>query len=153
LGGWARFLEAIYYGLVVLFLAYTVALILRGLFAQKVILADHVVGAVCGYLLAGLAWAALYMLVETVQPGSVRVSPEIAWQLADEHTRRYLFHYFSFETLTTVGYGDVTPVRPAACSLVWLEAVFGQFYLAVIVAQLVGLKLAQAVQKSNTPPD
>jgi Ion channel len=49
-------------------------------------------------------------------------------------------------TLTTMGYGDITPSRPPATSLTWIEAVFGQFYIALIVVQLVGLGLAEALQ-------
>ena len=62
-----------------------------------------------------------------------------------------MFNYFSLVTLTTMGYGDVTPVRPPATALATLEAVFGQFYIAVVVAQLVGLRLAQAFGPKGPP--
>jgi hypothetical protein len=52
-------------------------------------------------------------------------------------------------TLTTMGYGDITPIRHPATSLTWLEAMFAQFYITVIVAQLVGLRLAQALQQAD----
>jgi hypothetical protein len=139
----------VYHGFAVLFLGFAVVVILRGLFAQKVIRADHVLGTCCGYLLAGVAWGNLYTLVELLLPGSFSVKPEIAWQLADEHRRRFLFNYYSFMTLATLGYGDITPIGPAVTSLTWIEALFGQFYVAVIVAQLVGLKLAQAMNNAN----
>jgi hypothetical protein len=134
---------------IVLFVGFAVVVILRGLFQTQAIRADHVIGACCGYLLAGIAWGNLYVLAELLLPGSFSVKQEIAWQLQDEQTRRFLFNYFSF---TTLGYGDVTPVGPAATTLAWLEAVFGQFYVAVVVAQLVGLKLAQAVGRSASGP-
>jgi len=137
---------------IVLFVGFAVVVILRGLFQSKAIGADHVIGSCCGYLLAGLAWGNLYVLAELLLPGSFSVRQEIAWQLQDEQTRRFLFNYFSFTTLATLGYGDVTPVGPAATTLAWLEAVFGQFYVAVVVAQLVGLKLAQAVGRSESGP-
>ena len=79
----------------------------------------------------------------------VSVQQEIAGRLAGWDSRQSLFDYYSFMTLTTVGYGDITPLRPPATSLTWIEAVFGQFYIAVIVAQLVGLKLAQALQQAE----
>ena len=60
-----------------------------------------------------------------------------------------MFNYFSLVTLTTMGYGDVTPVRAPATIFATLEAVFGQFYIAVLVAQLVGLRLAQALQPDD----
>jgi hypothetical protein len=96
-----------------------------------------------------VAWGNLYVLAELLFPGSFNVKPEIAWQLTEEHTRRFLFNYFSFTTLATLGYGDITPIGPVVCSLTWIEAVFGQFYVAVVVAQLVGLKLANAVNRKS----
>ena len=62
------------------------------------------------------------------------------------HLRHALFNFFSFATLTSLGYNDITPVTPLANTLTWLEVIFGQFYMAVVVAQLVGMRLAQAVQ-------
>jgi hypothetical protein len=62
-----------------------------------------------------------------------------------------LFSYFSVVTLTTMGYGDITPLRPPADVLAMLEAIFGQFYIAVVVAQMVGLRLAQAVTPGKPP--
>jgi hypothetical protein len=58
--------------------------------------------------------------------------------------------YYSFVTLTTVGYGDINPVSPATRTLAWMEAVTGQFYLAVIVAGLVSL-LAAKGQREGVP--
>jgi len=103
----------------------------------------------CGYLLAAVAWGNAYAVVYALWPASFRVADAIAWQLAGWHLRRYLFNYFSVMTLTTMGFGDITPASLLAYSLVWLEVVFGQFYLAVVVAQLVGLKLAQAINRDR----
>ena len=75
----------------------------------------------------------------------------IAWRLGAWHLQRFLFNYFSVMTLTTMGYSDITPAGAPVYTLIWLEAVFGQFYSAVVVAQLVGLKLAQAIK--NESPD
>ena len=55
--------------------------------------------------------------------------------------------YYSFITLATVGYGDVTPTTPLARTLAWIEAITGQFYLAVLVAGLVGFKVTQAMKE------
>jgi len=139
----------IFHGCMCAFLAFAVAVILGGIFEQKLIEIDHVIGAFCGYLLAGVAWGNLYVVMELLVPGAFSVKQELAWQLAHPHTRRFLFNYFSYCTLTTVGYGDITPVNPACLALTWLEAVFGQFYVAVVVAQLVGLRLAQAITKAE----
>lgn len=61
-----------------------------------------------------------------------------------------LFEYLSFTTPTSLGYGDITPIGPPAYTLTWLEVMVGQFYMAVVVAQLVGLKLAQALTRGRT---
>lgn len=134
-----------YDALLVLFLGWAVVEILRGLFVSKSVRRDDILGAVCGYLIAGAAWANLYALSELLVPGSFSVSAGLEGLLADWHRRHALFNYFSFVTLTTMGYGDVTPVRAPATVFAVLEAVFGQFYVAVIVAQIVAMRLAQAL--------
>jgi voltage-gated potassium channel len=132
-----------------LFLGFAVTVILRGIFQPKKLRVDDVLGVICGYLLAGLAWGNLYNLVDTISPAAFSVRSDIAWQLNDESTRRELFDNFSFVTLTCCGDNKVVPLAQTASSLTWLEAVFGQFYMAVVVAQLVGLKLSQAVGRSD----
>ncbi len=142
-------LAVIHHAFLVAFLGFAVTVILRRIFERKVVGGDDVLGAVCGYLLAGIAWGSLYLLVELLVPGSFSVQEAIAGQLGGWYARQAVFDYYSLMTLTTLGYGDITPIRPPATSLTLIEAVFGQFYIAVIVAQLVGLRLAEALQ----PPD
>ena len=60
-----------------------------------------------------------------------------------------MFDYFSLVTLTTMGYGDITPARAPATVFATLEAIFGQFYIAILVAQLVGLRLVQASPRDD----
>jgi hypothetical protein len=109
------------------FLSYAVAGVLHDLFERTVINGDDVLGAVCGYILAALAWAHLYALVYMFQPHAFSVSPDIAAQLDDVRLRMNVMHYFSLTTLMTIGYGDITPVGSPAYSLTWLEVLFGQF--------------------------
>jgi hypothetical protein len=130
-------------------LGYGVMVILRGLFARTAVSVDDVLGTVCGYLLVALAWAHLYDLAYMIRPDAFSIAPSIAGQLDDPHLRNALFNYFSLTTLMTIGFGDVTPVGPPVYSLVWLEVLFGQFYMAVVVAQLVGLKLAQVIARNQ----
>jgi hypothetical protein len=92
----------------------------------------RVQGAVAAYLLLGLMWGFAYELVAALHAGA------FATALANPHGDRGLM-YFSFVTLTTVGYGDVTPVHPAARSLALLEALTGQLYPAILLARLVTL--------------
>jgi hypothetical protein len=89
-------------------------------------------GAVAAYLLLGVIWAHAYALVAALHPGAFSGAGSAA-----DGSRAFL--YFSFVTLTTVGYGDVLPVHPAARSLATLEAVTGPLYLAILIARLVSV--------------
>jgi hypothetical protein len=93
-------------------------------------------GAVAAYLLFGLTWAAAYQLVAALAPGAFASAQPLAVQDPRVWT------YYSFVTLTTMGYGDVTPVHPAARSLALMEALTGQLYPAVLLARLVSLHAA-----------
>jgi voltage-gated potassium channel Kch len=107
---------------------------------------DRIVGAICVYLLIGLAWASLFETLDFVVAGSFRFPPETAW--ATPGTVRY--RYFSFVTLATLGYGDVTPQTALAGTLAALEAVTGQLYIGITVARLVALSLADRAVKSES---
>jgi len=141
---------AIDHAIAALFLGFAVTVVLRGIFQPKKFHADDVLGVVCGYLLAGLAWGNLYNLTDAYSPSAFSVRSDVAWQLSTEPSRRDLFDNYSFVTLTCYGDNKVVPIAQTASSLTWLEAIFGQFYMAVVVAQLVGLKLNQAVARSST---
>ena len=95
--------------------------------------ANRLVGAVCIYLLLGVIWAVAYSILGMTFPGSFQgFSP-----LADpEWDSEWL--YFSFVTMTTLGYGDISPVSATARALAYIQAAFGQFYIAILVAGLVG---------------
>ncbi len=139
-------LAVAYHVLLIVFLGWALVEILRSLFAEKPVQTDDIFGAVCGYLVAGAAWGNLYALSELLLPGSFSVAPAIQGDLADWHGRRALFTYFSFTTISSLGYADVTPTRAPATTMVLVEVVFGQFYLAVVVAQIVSMRLVQAVR-------
>ena len=118
-------------------------LIVRSLFSARPLTFDSVLGAVCGYLFLGLGWAVLYSVIEGFRPGSFEVAPRLVTGGDPARPLPQVLTYYSFVTLTTVGYGDISPVSPAARTLAWVEAVTGQFYLAVIVAGLVSLLAAK----------
>ncbi len=139
----------VHYSLHALFLGFAVIVILRNVLKQTLVTTDEVLGAVAGYLLAGASWANVYALTELLLPGSFNMSQQFAADLPDWHGRAAVFDYFSLVTLTTMGYGDVTPARAPATLFATLEAIFGQFYIAILVAQLVGLRLVQAAQPDD----
>lgn len=94
---------------------------------------DHIVGAICVSVLIGLAWA-------KISPGSFGFPADTAW--ATPGLLRY--SYFSFVTLATLGYGDVTPVTALGGTLAWMEAITGQLYLAITVARPAALSMADS---------
>jgi len=132
----------------VLFLFGASVLIVKSLFSALTLTFDSILGAVCGYLFLGLGWAVLYVLIEGFQAGSFEISPKLVTGGEHAHPLPHVLTYFSFVTLTTVGYGDISPVSPATRTLSWMEAITGQFYLAVIVAGLVGLLAAKGKRDS-----
>jgi hypothetical protein len=98
----------------------------------------RVIGGIAGYLLIGYTWTFAYQLVLQHAPGAIHFEAGVP----DTPSRQpnHLI-YFSFTTLTTVGYGDVRPVHPVARSLAVAEALVGQLYLAIMIASLVGMAL------------
>jgi hypothetical protein len=120
----------------IVFFAYVSANILAFIFREKNVTTDLIIGAICAYFLVGLFWSSIYTIMEMVQPGSFLIPEGVGHPGS-------LFNYYSFVTLTTLGYGDVTPLSEAARSLSVLEAAMGQLYIAVLIARLVGLHIAQ----------
>jgi hypothetical protein len=128
------------------FLGYTVVTILKAILEAEVS-TDSINGAFGGYLLLGVAFGHLYCLVEAARPGSFLVQGQVAAFPPGEGNRHSPLTYFSLITLTTVGYGDVTPASPPARSLACLEAVAGQFYIAVVISTLIGLRVSAAIRE------
>jgi hypothetical protein len=144
-------LRLIYHSALLLLLGFATIVILRNIFAQRVVRSDDVLGAVCGYLVAAAAWSNLFMLIEIFVPGSFSLGQGFGAGLDSWHGRTAVLNYVSLGSLTGVGSGEVVSVRPPATVLTTLEAVFGQFYIAVVVAQLVGARLSQALQRNRSP--
>jgi len=126
------------------FLIYSLLLAIKHiLFAPKIDI-NKIVGSVTIYLLIGIIWALLYGLVEEVFTGSFEGT-----HLADDGSRFWDLIYFSFVTLTTLGYGDILPVNTYARTLAYMEAIVGQFYIAILVASLVGAHLSDRQFKNE----
>jgi hypothetical protein len=116
--------------------------ILEDVLRRGQISADKICGAICVYLLIGFAWAFGYGIIELINPGSFSGLAEI--DTNNRVGRIMQLRYFSFATLTTLGFGDILPRSPAARMLATLEAVIGQIYLTVLIARLVGLHIIHA---------
>ena len=98
---------------------------------------NRVVGAICVYLLLGVIWALSYSVLELAVPGSFAGFEAHVGRGWDSE-----WLYFSFVTMTTLGYGDLLPISATARAMAYMQAVFGQFYIAILVAGLVGAYIA-----------
>jgi ion channel len=132
------------------FLFGAAVLIVRSLFTTYQLSLDSLFGAVCGYLFVGLGFAVGHSLCNQMRPGSYQVNPSLVAAGDSTQIAPQILSYYSFVTLTTVGYGDVTPIGAAARTLTWMEAIVGQFYLAVVVAGIVSMIVA-AKDRANAP--
>jgi voltage-gated potassium channel Kch len=139
------------HGLSILFLAVTTTEILKTVFRLADVTTDAVAGALCGYLLLGVAFGHAYTLIELSAPGSF-LGGNLAADGADPGKAHAVLTYFSVATLTTVGYGDVTPATGVTRGLANVEAIVGQFYLAVVVADLIGKRVALALAEQGGEP-
>jgi hypothetical protein len=127
----------------IVFIAFMVGTILSYVFKQYDITLDVINGAVVVYLLTAVMWAFIFRVIEVLQPGSFTITQGLG-----EETQ-FAFIYYSLVTITTLGYGDITPVTDVAKSFSALEAVVGQIYLVVLVARLVGINIAQSMNKKS----
>ncbi|HXU39230.1 MAG TPA: potassium channel family protein [Blastocatellia bacterium] len=140
--GWARLfsasiaLELVGLSLWIVFLGVLATALLIRVFGEGRINLHRIQGAVAAYLLLGVMWAGCYRLVVLGDPAAFNLPAVV-----DEGTLMSKLVYFSFATLTTVGYGDVTAVDMAARSLAMLEALTGQLFPAVLIARLVSLEV------------
>lgn len=124
--------------LALFFLLLIIAFAQQFLRAQRVSL-QLIFGTLCLYLILAMFWGSLYSMLYTVNPESFE---GILLETAEPGSLLATFNYFSIVTLTTLGYGDITPQTLAASSLCQIEAITGQFFIAVLVAWLVGTHVA-----------
>jgi voltage-gated potassium channel len=120
----------------VLFVGFVISSILGSMLKSEGVDREIIYKAILLYLLAALMWAFLYTFLELVDPASFNIDLD--------QSKGYLlvFQYYSFVTITTLGYGDITPVTEVAKAFSVLEAVCGQLYLVVVVAWLVGMHVS-----------
>ncbi len=125
------------------FLVFLVAVILSFIFREQEVTVNVIYSAIVVYLLIAIMWAFVFSVLESIHPGSFKIGE------GQIEAGRPLFIYYSFVTITTLGYGDITPVTAPANSFSFLEAVTGQIYLVVLVARLVGIHIAQSMDRKS----
>lgn len=122
---------------------------LRVLFRPMVVTIDTISASLCAYLLLAMVWAYMYALVDLFVPGSFAYSLDDSFRMTIAGGQAVYAAYFSYVTITTLGYGDILPVTPPAMALATLEAFVGQMYIAILVARLVAVYSAPAQGDSD----
>jgi len=134
----------------ILFFFLVISVILSHLLRAEKVTADMIFGSISVYLLLGMMWATIYSVLEIIQPGSFLSGMESIGTGSSVLFTRSSFKsliYYSFVTLTTLGYGDITPSTPPARMFSTLEAITGQLYIAILIARLVGLHIVHSQKK------
>lgn len=134
-----NYLIALHLAPAILLYIIVIILILKQILTTNEVTAGLIYGAISTFLLVGILWAALYILVELFVPGSFSGA-----------TTETDLVYFSLITLTTVGFGDISPVSILARRLAVLEAAAGCVYIGVIIALIVGKYIAQQIRSESS---
>jgi voltage-gated potassium channel len=153
LGHWSLYFaeplvpRALVFLLSVICMGFFTLVIVTAVLRDHEVTVDTMVGGVCAYFLLSITWGNAYSLVELLEPGSFVLSPalaaEVGWRPPTSPINPVL-QYYSLTTLTTLGFGDITPLSRGARTLSVLEGVSGQLYLAVLIARLVGIHTARS---------
>ena len=130
---------------------------LRAVLRQREVTSETICMSISVYLLIGLTWAFLYTLTYQIEPhafsfpGTDVVTANVPTEKQESVV--LVLVYFSLVTLTTIGYGDISPLTMKARYAAIAEGVTGQFYLAILVARLVGMQMSRSMsQQTGTPP-
>ncbi len=146
-----RPIEALMMGSFSVFCFYTAGVILSHVLSFGPLYADRVHAALCVYILLAFAWAGAYAMLEILSPGSF-VIPHQAGASPDEGGPLLAdMMHLSIATITSTGFGDITPVAPFARSLSQLEQLTGVFYIAVLISRLIGLYPME--ERTSKEPD
>lgn len=137
---WAHYVNMV---VALLFYLFTTFLAFDVLFTGEKIDLNMIMGSICVYILVGITWSIFYYFEARIHPGAFN-------GIAVENNKQLFSSllYYSYVTLSTLGYGDITPVTPIARTLAYLEALFGQFYIAILVASFVGMHISRKHSES-----
>jgi hypothetical protein len=137
------------HGFAALFLGFAASVILRTVYRERRVSQDSIYGAICGYLLTGVAFGHVYSLIEQVAPGSFHASDDLAAEIRDPDRSHFAFTYFSVLTLMGAGFGDITPGTGTTRGVVVIEMVIGVFYVAVLIADLLSKRVSQVLAEQQ----
>jgi hypothetical protein len=132
-----------------LFFAYVTWSQLRSLLRQRKVTRETISMSISVYLLLGMSWGVLYFVIFTHQPDAFSFGTSLG--VSSQNALPILI-YFSLTTLSTIGFGDITPLSLPARYAAIAEGITGQFYLAVLVASLVGMRISRAATPSTSAP-
>ncbi len=118
------------------FIFLSIVALVRRISSREVITSDTIKGGVSVYFLIGFLWVFLYMI-------ALRINPNVFSHIGDKEIDCF---YYSFATLTTLGPGDISPANVYTKFLAILEAFVGQVYLAIFIAQLLGLHIGKKLR-------
>jgi hypothetical protein len=134
-----------------LFLTFTAGVVFKEIFTERRVTLDEIFGGVLVYILVGVVFGQLHYAVELASPGSYLLGDVALSSIPSDSDWDLIlsFRYFSFTTLTTLGYGDIRPLSHVARMLSIGEALMGPLYLAIFVARLVGTYIGQRSEPSS----
>jgi hypothetical protein len=137
--------ETIFWLLLFIFITWN---LLRGVLRQREITGETISMSISVYLLLGFTWGLFYILLHHLQPlaFSLGGSPTA---ISNEQQVFPVLIYFSLTTLSTIGFGDITPVSLQARYAAVAEGITGQFYLAILVARLVGMQMSRSMSQQT----
>lgn len=118
------------------------------LITERIDASGRLYGAICVYLLIAASFANLYLIMDQTWPSAFTCASVLCSNLNGERVFYSGTHlYFSLVTLSSVGYGDITPAHPFSAMSVAIEAIVGQMYVAIVISRLVSIHLNQSSQK------
>lgn len=136
------FLMVVAYGFYCIFLLFAIICLFKMIVESKIIDTNLIFGAFTLYLLSGILWAKLYFLADCLFPGGFHGIALVDLKkdgLGAGYENQFDLLYYSFANLATLGMGDIMPVRHLAKTLTILEAMFGQLFVATVIAKLVSV--------------
>lgn len=131
-----------------LFFTYVTWSQLRSVLQQREVTGETITNAISVYLLLGLTWGIVYVVLYQVQTAAFHFDDQVPPRAEDVFP---VLVYFSMTTLATVGFGDITPLSLQARYTAIAEGITGQFYLAILVARLVGMQMSQSPSHRERP--